>query len=204
MYGKYTVCVLLFASIFVFVPASFVYAVPVDSPDYVSEHDSDNTSPSNDSDIEPDDFKEEEEVPSAGAEDTVEEPADNGDPVSDKNTDDSESFDNQESGENTDENKEDDGEINKENDKEPIESDENENKDADAGQDANVEETASPDDSQVQAMADETGESNNDLFFEKDFSEYTVTEGLLLFIFVVVFCKFCIDMTAKMLHWRMF
>ena len=41
-------------------------------------------------------------------------------------------------------------------------------------------------------------------FFEKNFEEYTVTEGLLLLIFVVIFCKFCIDMTAKFMNWRMY
>ena len=40
--------------------------------------------------------------------------------------------------------------------------------------------------------------------FTKNFDDYTVTEGLLLLIFVVIFCKFCIDMTAKIMNWRMY
>lgn len=40
--------------------------------------------------------------------------------------------------------------------------------------------------------------------FTKSFDDYTVTEGLLLLIFVCVFCKFCIDMTAKIMNWRMY
>ena len=47
-------------------------------------------------------------------------------------------------------------------------------------------------------------EESEPLFFDKNFEDYTVTEGLLLLIFVVIFCKFCIDMTAKFMNWRMF
>lgn len=42
------------------------------------------------------------------------------------------------------------------------------------------------------------------LFFTKDFANYTVEEGLLLLIFVILLFKFCIDLMYKMLHWRMF
>lgn len=43
-----------------------------------------------------------------------------------------------------------------------------------------------------------------DTFFEKPFTSYTVTEGLLLLIFVILFIRFCIEMSAKLMHWRMF
>ena len=43
-----------------------------------------------------------------------------------------------------------------------------------------------------------------DTFFEKPFASYTVTEGLLLLIFVILFIRFCIEMSAKLMHWRMF
>ena len=39
---------------------------------------------------------------------------------------------------------------------------------------------------------------------EKPFTSYTVTEGLLLLIFVILFIRFCIEMSAKLMHWRMF
>lgn len=42
------------------------------------------------------------------------------------------------------------------------------------------------------------------LFFTKPFESYTVVEGLLLLIFVILLFKFCIDMMYKLLHWRMF
>lgn len=43
-----------------------------------------------------------------------------------------------------------------------------------------------------------------DTFFEKPFTSYTVAEGLLLLIFVILFIRFCIEMSAKLMHWRMF
>ena len=43
-----------------------------------------------------------------------------------------------------------------------------------------------------------------DTFFEKPFTSYTVTEGLLLLIFVILFIRFCIEMSANLMHWRMF
>lgn len=42
------------------------------------------------------------------------------------------------------------------------------------------------------------------LFFDKSFVDYTVIEGLLLLIFVVLFCGFCINMTSKIMNWRMY
>lgn len=41
-------------------------------------------------------------------------------------------------------------------------------------------------------------------FFTKDFEDYTVTEGLLFLIFVLLFIRFCIEMSQKLSHWRMF
>lgn len=42
------------------------------------------------------------------------------------------------------------------------------------------------------------------LFYDKDFADYTVTEGLLLLVFVILFCDFCINMTSKIMNWRMY
>lgn len=44
----------------------------------------------------------------------------------------------------------------------------------------------------------------NNLFFEKDFSDYTVTEGLLLLTFVTLFCYVCLNLTHRLLNWRMY
>ncbi len=43
-----------------------------------------------------------------------------------------------------------------------------------------------------------------DLFFTKEFAAYTVTEGLLLLVFLILLIRFCIEMTQKLLHWRSF
>ena len=67
-----------------------------------------------------------------------------------------------------------------------------------------VEEAPSVEDTDLSGLFSEEEETANDYFFEKDFTEYTVTEGLLLLIFCTLFCKLCIDLTAKMNHWRIF
>lgn len=50
----------------------------------------------------------------------------------------------------------------------------------------------------------EVASPSEELFFTKEFASYTVTEGLLLLIFLILFIRFCIEMTQKFLHWRSF
>jgi len=44
----------------------------------------------------------------------------------------------------------------------------------------------------------------DNLFFTKNFTDYTVVEGLLLLIFIILLFRFCLDLMFKLLHWRMF
>ena len=60
-------------------------------------------------------------------------------------------------------------------------------------------EDASPEDTFPEGTA-----PAEDLFFTKEFAAYTVTEGLLLLVFLILLIRFCIEMTQKLLHWRSF